>query len=145
MSDDAQNKLPMVGVREKHHYDAIILREFRSTIPPHLLANLPDDERFMVETMSKLENQYGWLADGMLRGNSATLDLDERVTALEKAQKDTAVRLTAMEGQEDKVNKLWDWKQFFSGKWAVLAAIAIVLVPLILKFLLDLVMKWLKI
>jgi hypothetical protein len=144
MSDDTQSK-QAVAVREKHHYDAIVLREFRSSIPPHLLANLPDDERFMVETMSKLENQYGWLADGLVRNNTATLDLDERVTALEKAQKDASTRLVAMEKQEDKVEKLWDWKQFFSGKWAILAALVLVLLPLLLKFLLDLVIKWLKI
>lgn len=144
MNDDVQNKLT-VALREKHHYDTVVLREFRSSIPPHLLTNLPDDERFMVETMSKLENQYGWLAEGMVRGNSATLDLDERVTVLEKAQKDTTVRLAVMERQEDRVNKLWDWKQFFSGKWAILGAAALVLVPLLLKFLLDLAIKWLKI
>lgn len=143
MNDNAQNRPE--GVREKHHYDLLEPRNFKSTIPPHLLANLPDDERFMVETMSKLENQYDWLVECVLRGNSALLDLDERVTALENANADMAARLASTEKQEDKVNKLWDWKQFFSGKWALLAAIAVVVVPLLLKFLFELLIKWLKI
>ena len=144
MSHEAQNK-PTNEVPEKHHYDAIVRREFKSAIPPHLLATLPDDERFLVETMSKLENQFGWLADELVRNNAVTLDLDERVMSLERFQKQAAARLIAMEGQEDRVKNLWDWKQFFSGKWAVITALVLVLLPLLLKFLLDLGVKWLKI
>jgi len=131
-------------VKAKHHYDQLALREFRSTIPPHLLANLPDDERFMVETMSKLENQFGWLSEGLVKTNGAAIDLDERVSTLESNQREATARLAVMEKQEDKVNKLWDWKQLFTGKWGVIAAIAIVVLPLLLKFLLDLVIKWVK-
>lgn len=145
MSDDVRNRVPMAGVRDKRHYDALVMREFKSTIPQHLLTNLPDDERFMVETMSKLENQYGWLADGMLRCNTAVLDLDERVTAAESAQAELSSRTAAFVQQSNKVNELWDWKQFFSGKWAVLTAAVLMLLPLVLKFLLDMVVKWLKI
>jgi len=131
-------------VKAKRHYEALALREFKSTIPSHLLANLPDDEKFMVETMSKLENQFNWLSEGLVKTNNAVVDLDERVNTLEGYHSDSAARMTALEKQEDKVNKLWDWKLLFTGKWGVLAAIAIVVLPLILKFLLDLVIKWLK-
>lgn len=140
----SSEKNESTGEKPKRHYDPIALREFRSTIPPHLLTNLPDDERFMVETMSKLENQFGWLSEGLVKTNAAAVDLDERVSALEHHQRNTTTRLVVMEKQEEKVNKLWDWKQLFTGKWGVLAAIVIILVPLLLKFLLDMVVKWLK-
>lgn len=136
--------VPVVAIREKHHYEAITLREFKSTIPPHLIAHLPEDERFIVETVSRLENQYAWMVENVVRNNGATLDLDERVSALESKEVHTATRLVMMEGQADKVGKLWDWKQFLSGKWAVVAALALVVIPLVLKFLLDAVVKWLK-
>jgi hypothetical protein len=55
-----------------------------------------------------------------------------------------ATRLVAMEGQAERVDKLWDWKQFFSGKWAVLVVIGATVIPIALKFLLDLLLKWLK-
>jgi len=148
MSDDRIIDVTSVPLKQLavRRYEALVMREFKSTIPAHLLANLPEDERFMVETMSKLENQYNWLAEGVVKTNGFTLDLDERLVRLEANTVSNAQRLGAMEGQADKVNKLWDWKQFFSGKWAVLAAIAIaiVVIPLLLKFLLDLVVKWLK-
>lgn len=133
-----------VVVREKHRYEPIILREFKSTIPPHLIAHLPDDERFIVETVSKLENQYAWMVENVVRNNGAALDLDERVSSLEGTGSRTTARLAVMEGQADKVDKLWDWKQFFSGKWAILAAIGIMVIPIALKFILDLFWKWFK-
>lgn len=148
MSDDRIIDVSTVPVKQvivrDRRYEVIVMKEFKSTIPAHLLANLPEDERFMVETMSKLENQYAWLAEGVVKTNGVVLDLDERLARMESGQVQCAQRLGAMEGQTDKVNKLWDWKQFFSGKWAVLAAIAIVVIPLLLKFLLDLVVRWLK-
>lgn|SRR5512143_415796 len=131
-------------VREKHRYEPMASREFRSTIPAHLLANLPEDERFMVETMSKLENQFNWLSEWAVKNNGSTLDLDLRVLELESVCRDQKKRLAAADTLEDKVNKLWDWKQYFSGKWAVLAGIVLVVYPMLVKFLFDLLMKWIK-
>lgn len=146
MSDDRQTDASTghSSNREKRHYEPIVLKEFKSTIPPHLLSSLPEDERFMVDTMSKLENQFVWLADGVVKVNGATLDLDDRVSQLEFSHNRSAQRLGAMEGQTEKVNTLWDWKQFFTGKWAVLAALALAVVPFLLKFMYDAALKWLK-
>jgi hypothetical protein len=131
-------------VHEKHRYETIALREFKSTIPPHLIAHLPEDERFIVNTVSKLDSQYAWMMENVVRHNGAALDLDERVTALEGRATSSTSRLDAMAEQTDKVNKLWDWKQFFSGKWAVIAGLALIAVSVALKFLLDVVFKWIK-
>lgn len=131
-------------VREKHNYEPAVMREFKSTIPPHLLANLPEDERFMVETMSKLENQYGWLAEVAVRNNQATLDLDGRVTVVEGEQAKTRVQLAALDDQKEKVDKLWDWKQYFSGKWAIIAAIGLLIFMWLFELLKDYATKALK-
>lgn len=105
----------------------------------------------MVETMSKLENQFVWLSDGLVKSSQSTLDLDDRVSGVEQAQKDFATQLkdlagktTVMETQGTKVEKLWDWKNVFSGKWAILAAIVIMILPMLLKFVFDALLKWLK-
>lgn len=131
-------------VREKHRYEPMVPREFKSTIPAHLLANLPEDERFMVETMSKLENQFNWLADWAVKNNGSTLDLDERVMGLEADRKQCKDLLVASLAVKDKVDKLWDWKQYFSGKWAVLGAAALIVIPIVVKFLFDTLVKWIK-
>jgi len=132
------------SVREKHNYEPVVMREFKSTIPPHLLANLPEDERFMVETMSKLENQYGWLAEVAVRNNQATLDLDGRTVLLEAEQAKMTTQLVAMADQKDKVDKLWDWKQYFSGKWAIIAAIGLLIFMWLFELLKDYATKALK-
>lgn len=148
MSENDQPLIPaspaMPPAREKRHYEEIVPREFRSTIPPHLISHLPDDERFIVETVSRLENQFQWMQENVVRNSKATLDLDERVTALESGVVATTTRLVVMEGQADRVNKLWDWKQFFSGKWAILAGAGLLIAGALVKFLLDVIWKWAK-
>jgi len=131
-------------VREKHRYEPMAPREFRSTIPAHLLANLPEDERFMVETISKLENQFNWLSDCAVKNNGSTLDLDQRVLELEAACREQKKRSALADTLEDKVNTLWDWKQYFSGKWAVIGGIVLVVYPLLVKYLFDILIKWIK-
>lgn len=142
-SEREPTKLTAV-IREKHRYEPIERREFNSTIPPHLLADLPEDERFMVNTVSKLENQFVWLSEGLLKNNGASLDLDDRVSTLETGQVAVAQHMVSIDAVKDKVEKLWDWKQFFSGKWAVLAALALVLTPVVLKYVVDWTMKFIK-
>jgi hypothetical protein len=148
MSENDQPLIPAIPAvphtRDKRHYEEVVPREFRSTIPPHLISHLPDDERFIVETVSRLENQFQWMQDNVVRNSKSTLDLDERVNALESVVAFTTTRLIGMEGQVDRVNKLWDWKQFFSGKWAILAGAGLLVAGALAKFLLDVIWKWAK-
>lgn len=149
MSESAQSSqavitVPQQPVREKHRYEPMAPREFKSSIPAHLLANLPEDERFMVETMSKLENKFNWLSEWTVKNNGSTLDLDERVMALEADRKQCKELVLATTSIRDKVDKLWDWKQYFSGKWAMLAAATLIVVPILSKFLFDELVKWIK-
>lgn len=140
----SENQANQAGVKLKHHYEQLVMRDFHSTIPPHLLSNLPEDERFMVETMSKLENQSGWQAESLLRLSTAILDLDDRVSGVEITADTFADYVVDIKDQKVRVEKLWEWKLIFSGKWGVVACLALIVIPVFLKFILDMVVKWFK-
>ena len=115
--------------------------EFKSTIPAHLLGKLSDSERFMVETMSKLENQSDFLVKAVTENNRENLDIDSRVTVLEGWKEKMGTGEPQVADMVVKVNKLWDWHQMFSGKWAVIWAMALIVIPIVLKLLIDLAIK----
>lgn len=123
---------------QKRQYEPVVPKEFKSTIPPHLLDKLSDTERYLVSAMSKLENQYDWLVSVAVGNSKNIIDLGGRAMALEdwrsKSEKET-------DGQPEKVDKLWEWKTMMSGKWAVLWALVLILIPILLKFGLDLIIK----
>lgn len=124
--------------QQRRRYDPVVPKEFRSTIPGHLLGKLSETERYLVETMSKLENQYEWLVSVAVANNKNIIDLGERTDVVEAWKAEVEIET---KGQSEKVNKLWDWKQMMSGKWAVVWAVALVLVSVLLKFLLDHLVK----
>jgi hypothetical protein len=108
-------------------YELLEIREFKSSIPPHLLGKLSESERYLVETMSRLENQNNWLVNALLKVNKDVLDCDRRITETNR-----------------NVATVSDWKQLMSGKWAVLAAISLILLSVLAKFLLDALWHLLK-
>jgi len=125
----------------KSRYVHLEVPEFKSTIPAHLLGKLSDSERFMVETMSKLENQSDFLVKAVTENNRENLDIDSRVTVLEGWKEKMGTGEPQVADMVVKVNKLWDWHQMFSGKWAVIWAMALIVIPIVLKLLIDLAIK----
>jgi hypothetical protein len=124
--------------QQRRRYDPVVPKEFRSTIPGHLLGRLSETERYLVETMSKLENQYEWLMVVAIANNKNIIDLGGRADEVEAWK--LAVEMET-KGQSEKVEKLWDWKQMMSGKWAVVWAAGLILISVLLKFLLDHLVK----
>lgn len=123
------------------HYEPIQEREFKSTIPGHLLDKLSENERYMVQTMSRLENQSDWLA-GTIRGmNRAVIDLDRRASALEDWQTKAGPKINDMESVSHQVRTLWDWRNNFTGKTGVALLAVTITVPVVLKFILDRLLK----
>lgn len=122
----------------KRRYDPVVPKEFRSTIPAHLLGKLSDTERYLVETMSKLENQYEWLAAVAIANGKNVIDLGERADVVEAWKSGVEI---ATKGQSEKVDKLWDWKTYLSGKWAAVWVVLLMVLPIILKYLFDLLTK----
>jgi len=102
-------------------YDQIEIKEFKSSIPPHLLGKLSDSDRWLVETMSRLQNQNNWLVTTAVTIKRNVLDCDRRISDVRRD-----------------VSMLSDWKQLMTGKWGVIAVIAVIVVPVVLKFVLDL-------
>jgi len=146
MSEHLKNETPEQGMAfSGHRYEQVVMQDFRSTIPPHLLAKLPEDERFLVEAVSRLENQFDWTVRTLIKVNGDALDLHSRVNGLEKhvpvvVKLQDELVLTI----KPKVEALWDWKQFFSGKWAVLAVVGVAVLGVLLKVAIDLVLKLFK-
>lgn len=134
-----------MSVQPKSQSGPLTVPEFRSTIPAHLLGKLSDSDRYMVETMSKLENQSQWLVDVAVQGYKDIAVLEEKVRVLEtwkeQANKKVEFMEPAAKEAQDKVAKLWDWHKVLSGKWAVLWAILLIFISVVLKFLLDHISK----
>ncbi len=97
----------------RSRYRALHVPEFKSTIPPHLLGKLGDQERYIVETLSRMEQQNSWIVLATVESNAAVMELDERELKVET------------------------WRERITSKWAVFLAILVVLAPVILKSVLD--------
>jgi hypothetical protein len=122
--------------------EPVQVREFKSSIPPHLLGKLSESERYMVETMSKLENQSDWLVGIAVENRKTIMAIDAGVTETKGMTKRVgdleALLTTQPDGLRDKVSKLWDWKTMMSGKWAVLWALLLIVFSVGLKYIMDL-------
>lgn len=127
--------------KQQNRYEPVVEKEFKSTIPPHLLGKLSDSERYLVETMSKLESQFNWAVVAILQNNRHVRDCDTRLTTLEENAETGEQASASSKEYKDKLDKLWDWKQSVSGKWGILGAVGIVILSVVLKFLLDLLLK----
>lgn len=97
----------------KSRYEALAVPEFKSVIPAHLLGKLTEQERYLVETLSKMEQQNTWLIIAAVKSNSAIIDLDTRQAKVEL------------------------WKERISSKWALVIGALVIIAPVILKALLD--------
>jgi hypothetical protein len=96
---------------EKSRYELLKVPEFKSAIPPHLLGKLTDQERYLVETLSKMEQQTVWLVDAAVKANGAVVDIDIRQSKVEL------------------------WKERLTSKWALILGIVVITVPVVLEAL----------
>ncbi len=126
-------------------YEPLVTREFKSTIPAHLLGKLSDSERHMVETLSRLENQYEWMFQSLMHQNRMVVDLARRQHTAEEWKSSIDPKIvqsertaTELSGQ---VKTLWDWKNTVSGKTGIIFWVATILIPLILKTIIDWISK----
>lgn len=97
----------------KSKYDLLAVPEFKSSIPAHLLGKLTDQERYLVETLSKMEQQNAWLIVAAVKASLAVVDLDTR-----QARQET-------------------WKERLTSKWSLLAVLGALVLPMLVKALFD--------
>lgn len=90
-------------------YRPIEIPEFKSAIPPHLLAKLPEADRYMVEMVSKMEQQTVWLVTAVKDENEAKIELDVRMAKLEA------------------------WKTMLCNKWSLVAVVFLLVAPVLVK------------
>lgn len=88
----------------KSRYPKLELPEFESKIPPHLVNKMSDQEKWLVETISKLDQKTDWLLQKMVETSGHVLEIDVRTSKIE------------------------NWKTIFSGKWALIGAICFMVV-----------------
>jgi hypothetical protein len=98
-------------------YAPLTKPEFKSTIPPHLVNKLSDSERWIVESLSRVEAVHEWAVKAILDGNRADIETDLRVQSVE------------------------DWKAAISSKWAVIAAFLVMCLPILLEKLIGKLLK----
>jgi hypothetical protein len=102
---------------EKSRYKEVKVPEFKSTIPQHMLAKLPEEDRYLVEMVSRMEQQNVWLTEQAVTDNQDKIEIDQRLTRVE------------------------NWKQALTSRWAILVYIASLVLPVILKSLADRFLK----
>lgn len=98
-------------------YQELKKPEFKSAIPPHLVDKLSPQEKYLVETLSRMEAQNEWLITVVLGENRSTVETDLRVQELQ------------------------DWKSMVSSKWAVIAAFLLICLPVAVKEVLNRLLK----
>jgi hypothetical protein len=102
--------------KAESRYKILVVPDFKSTIPPHVLSKLPESERYLVEMVSKMEQRDTWLTDAAKDSNEADIALDIRVATIEKLIE----RLT--------------------NKWSVIVYLFVVSMPVVVKVLIE---RWL--
>lgn len=107
----------MADEKQESRYKPLEVGEFKSSIPAHVLAKLPESERYLVEMVSKMEERDKWLIGAARSANQANIELDLRVTKQEKIM--------------DKI----------MSKWAILAYLIAAALPVILKVLFERALK----
>ena len=90
-------------------YQELEKPEFRSTIPPHLVNKLSDQEKWIIESLSRMESVHEWLVKAVLEGNRADIETDLRVQEVE------------------------DWRSMVSSKWAVVAGFLVLCLPILVE------------
>jgi hypothetical protein len=107
----------MADEKPESRYRPLEVGEFKSTIPAHVLAKLPESERYLVEMVSKMEERDKWLIGAARGANQANIELDLRVQKQEKIM--------------DKI----------LSKWAILAYLLAAALPVLLKVLFEQMLK----
>jgi hypothetical protein len=97
----------------KSKFATLRVPEFRQTIPEHFLVRLADQERYIVQALSKMEQESVWVTNALVEANAQRIDLDSRL------------------------NKVETWKDRLTSKWTVVAAIAVLIIPVLLKALIE--------
>jgi hypothetical protein len=109
------------AVDPKSKYAKLAMPEFKSTVPAHLIDRLTPQEKYVVETLSRMEQQNAWLMNAAMEANRVNLETDVRVQNMEA------------------------WRKTLSGKWAILGLVggmlATAIISALVKSIIELIFK----
>ena len=106
MSDDPKSKINLLKVPD-----------FKSTIPDHFVTKLSEQERYLVQTLSKMEQENAWLIVCIVETNAHAIDVDVRLQKVEQ------------------------WKERLTSKWTLILGGLAITVPIFLKAMFDYFLK----
>jgi hypothetical protein len=91
-------------IQKESSYEPISMPEFASTIPPTLLVKVPDEMKWIMETLSRLTQAVDWLCHNIVEENKHLREMDTRrietrlvVMALSEEQKQLKERVNRLE------------------------------------------------
>lgn len=95
---------------DDNSYAPLELKEFKSTIPEHILEKSTDQEKYILNSLSRGEQCFDWLIDATIRINDQMVRHHKRISTIEK------------------------WKENIMGKWATAVGIFVVFGGIISTF-----------
>lgn len=116
-------------------------REFKSNLPDHIVAKLPDDQRHVCVTISRLENKLEFSLDVVRQEYARSSALRSRVLALETLTADYRTLTDRLAKTEHVVRKLEVWRLMVSGKAGIAVWVGTVIAPVLVKYLFDSMLK----
>lgn len=100
--------------------DDFEMPQFKATIPSHLMNNMDDHNKFLLEQISVIKNQNTWQSDVVHRIYNYTKTINGKVVELEKFRQRLLMEL--------EIDEKWDEKQKETHKykrWGVIAFLAL--------------------
>lgn len=98
-------------------YEQLKVPEFKSMLPPHVAARLSESDRYLVDSVSRMEQQTAWLTQTAVETNKAVRDVDKRV------------------------DRLTRWRDALTSKWSLIAGVLMLFVPVIVKAIVEHLLK----
>lgn len=92
----------------KSRYQKLEKPVFTPAVPEYLLAKLTESEKFLILSVSSIEQQSKWLVENIVEQNKIIRELDERLEKVES------------------------FKNTLVSKWSVIAGGALIIVPVFL-------------
>lgn len=105
------------GSDDKSRIEPLVVPDFKSTIPGHLLAKMNEQDRWLFENISIMEEREKWLVRAVVEDRKALIEADTKATAVK------------------------NWKDKLTSRWGLLVAAFILIAPVIIKALLE---RWMK-
>lgn len=109
--------------------DDFELPKFRATIPSHLMKDMDDHNKFLLEQISVIKNQNEWQGDVVHRIYNYTKTINGKVVELEKFRQHLMMEIELDEKWEEKQNENSKYK-----KWGIIAFLTL-LYPIYLTFI----------